>query len=221
MFFAYDPGDAFETLEHTARRLLEAGFTRASHAMRVYVLVGYPKDTFTAAEQRLQQMLAVGFTPHAMLWRPETPSQMKYAPEESWRAFQRQWARPAIIHAREVVPYGKSPAESARVKAARAAQRDDDADRANLRPAYVHIDRDVYTKRRNVHIRPAGNSRAAFLRRLRKDRPDIHGRVLAGELSPYAGMVEAGFRKRRGGLNLPAQDSGLGRRSGDADSSDE
>ena len=198
MFFAYDPGDAFETLEHTARRLLEAGFTRASHAMRVYVLVGYPKDTFTAAEQRLQQMLAVGFTPHAMLWRPETPSQMKYAPEESWRAFQRQWARPAIIHAREVVPYGKSPAESARVKAARAAQRDDDADRANLRPAYVHIDRDVYTKRRNVHIRPAGNSRAAFLRRLRKDRPDIHGRVLAGELSPYAGMVEAGFRKRRG-----------------------
>ena len=102
------------------------------------------------------------------------------------------------IHALEVVPYGKSSVERARVKAARAAQRDDAADRANLRPAYVHIDRDVYTKRRNVHIRPAGNSRAAFLRRLRKDRPDIHGRVLAGELSPYAGMVEAGFRKRRG-----------------------
>jgi hypothetical protein len=74
--------------------------------MRVYVLVGYPKDTFTAAEQRLQQMLALGFTPHAMLWRPETPSQMKYAPEESWRAFQRQWARAAIIHAREVFPTG-------------------------------------------------------------------------------------------------------------------
>src|SRR6516225_8216681 len=39
MFFAYDPQDAFETLEHAARRLLAAGFTRASHAMRVYVLV--------------------------------------------------------------------------------------------------------------------------------------------------------------------------------------
>ena len=37
---------------------------------------------------------------------------------------------------------------------------------------------------------------AAALRRLRKDRPDIHARVLAGELSPHAGMIEAGFRKR-------------------------
>ena len=80
-----------------------------------------------------------------------------------WRAFPRQWARPAIIHAREVVPYGKSPAERARVNAARAAQRHDAADRANLRPAHVHIDRDVYAERRNVHIRAAGNSRAAFL----------------------------------------------------------
>jgi hypothetical protein len=49
----------------------------------------------------------------AMLWRPETPSQMKYAPEQSWRAFQRQWARPAVIHAREVVPYAASHQSSA------------------------------------------------------------------------------------------------------------
>ena len=77
MFFAYDPGDAFETVRSAARRLLDAGFTRASHLMRAYVLVGYPKDTFAAAEQRLQQMLSIGFTPMAMLWRPEKPSQMK------------------------------------------------------------------------------------------------------------------------------------------------
>ena len=37
------------------------------------------------------------------------------------------------IHALEVVPYGKSSVERARVKAARAAQRDDAADRATLR----------------------------------------------------------------------------------------
>lgn len=43
----------------------------------------------------------------------------------------------------------------------------------------------------------AGNSSAAFLRRLRKDRPDIHARVLAGKLTPQAGMVEAGYRKPR------------------------
>jgi hypothetical protein len=98
MFFAYDPGDAFETLESAARRLLEAGFTRASHRMRAYVLIGYPKDTFDLAEQRLQQMLSIGFTPHAMLWQPETPSQEKHRPAPEWRAFQRRWARPAIIH---------------------------------------------------------------------------------------------------------------------------
>jgi hypothetical protein len=47
----------------------------------------------------------------------------------------------------------------------------------------------------NINSRPDGTSRARALRRLRKDRPDIHERVIAGELSPHAGMVEAGFRK--------------------------
>jgi hypothetical protein len=100
MFFAYDPGDAFETLEHAARRLLRAGFTASSHRLRVYVLIGYPKDSFAQAEKRLQQMVAIGFTPMAMLWRPETISQEKYRPSAQWHAFQRRWARPAIIHAK-------------------------------------------------------------------------------------------------------------------------
>ncbi|KAA2237722.1 hypothetical protein [Salinarimonas soli] len=101
MFFAYDPGDAFETLESAARRLLDAGFTEASHRMRVYVLIGYPKDSFDLAEARLRQMQSIGFTPMAMLWQPETPSQEKHRPEPAWRTFQRRWARPAIIHARD------------------------------------------------------------------------------------------------------------------------
>jgi len=103
MFFAYDPGDAFETLQHAARRLLAAGFTARSHRLRVYVLIGYPKDTLAAAERRMQQMLDIGFTPHAMRWRPETPSQEKHAPGPQWRRFQRRWARPAIIHANDLV----------------------------------------------------------------------------------------------------------------------
>jgi hypothetical protein len=98
MFFAYDPGDKFETLEHAARRLLTAGFTRESHRMRAYVLIGYPKDTHAAAEARMQQMLSIGFTPFAMLWRPETPSQEKWRPDESWRGLKRHWMRPAIVH---------------------------------------------------------------------------------------------------------------------------
>ncbi len=98
-FWAYDPGDAFETLEGAASRLLAAGFTARSHRLRCYVLIGYPKDTFDAAEGRLTEMVRIGFTPMAMLWRNENPAQEKWAPSAEWRAFQRRWARPAIIHA--------------------------------------------------------------------------------------------------------------------------
>jgi hypothetical protein len=101
MFFAYDPGDAFETMESAARRLLEAGFTRNSHRLRCYVLIGYPKDTFALAEARLNSMLDIGFTPFAMLWKPDDDikSQEKWRPKPEWKQFQRRWARPAIIHA--------------------------------------------------------------------------------------------------------------------------
>jgi len=99
MFWAYDPGDAFETLERAGRLMADAGFTTASHRLRCYVLIGYPRDTFELAERRLLQMLSVGFTPMAMLWQPETPSADKWAPAPAWRAFQRRWTRPAIIYA--------------------------------------------------------------------------------------------------------------------------
>ena len=101
-FFAYDPGDPFETLESAAKRMIAAGFTVRSHLLRSYVLIGYPKDTFALAEARLRQMLSIGFTPYAMLWQPETPSAQKYKPGPEWRRFQKVWLRPAIIHARKV-----------------------------------------------------------------------------------------------------------------------
>lgn len=97
-FFAYDPGDPFETLKNAADRLLAAGFTACSHRLRTYVLIGFPKDTFAAATERLESMVRIGFTPHAMLWDPETPSAEKYRPKPEWKRFQRQWTRPAIIH---------------------------------------------------------------------------------------------------------------------------
>src|SRR5437868_10686810 len=68
-FWAYDPGDAFETLESAAKRLLQHGFTARSHRLRCYDLVGYPKDSSAGAEKRLKDMLRIGFTPMAMLWR--------------------------------------------------------------------------------------------------------------------------------------------------------
>ena len=100
MFFAYDPGDELETLESAARRLLAAGFTRQSHRLRCYVLIGHPKDTFEKAEFRLRQMMDIGFTPMAMLWRPSTKSEEKWTPGPEWKPFQRRWARPAIIHSK-------------------------------------------------------------------------------------------------------------------------
>jgi hypothetical protein len=100
-FWAYDPGDKFETLEHAARRLLEAGFTARSHRLSCYVLIGYPKDTFDLAEKRLKEMLRIGFTPMAMLWRPETPQQERWKPADDWRAFQRTWVRRNIIYAKK------------------------------------------------------------------------------------------------------------------------
>jgi hypothetical protein len=98
-FFAYDPGDPFETLKSAADRMIAAGFTARSHRLRTYVLIGYPKDTFALAEKRLIEMLEIGLTPHAMLWDPETPSAEKYRPAPEWKRFQRLWARPAIIYA--------------------------------------------------------------------------------------------------------------------------
>lgn len=101
MFFAYDPGDAFETLKSAADRLIAAGFTARSHRLRCYVLIGFPKDTIEKARKRLSDILSIGFTPHAMLWQPETPKADKYRPGKEWRAFQRLWARPAIIHSQQ------------------------------------------------------------------------------------------------------------------------
>ena len=44
--------------------------------------------------------------------------------------------------------------------------------------------------------RPVGNSREATMRRLRKDHPQLHQQVVAGDLSANAAAVKAGFRKK-------------------------
>jgi len=49
----------------------------------------------------------------------------------------------------------------------------------------------------NTYGRTTGNTASYALRKLSKDAPEIHERVINGELSPHAGMVEAGFRKRQ------------------------
>jgi hypothetical protein len=94
------------------------------------------------------------------------------------------------------MPDEPTPYDIVRKRAAKRAQDIDAKDQeAKKRQPHGGDRRKVYNKRNDVHLVPRGNTAAAALRRLRKDRPDIHGRVLAGELSPHAGMVEAGFRR--------------------------
>lgn len=48
----------------------------------------------------------------------------------------------------------------------------------------------------NVTTQPAGNNAAKALRRLRKDAPELHAEVLAGNLSAHGAMVKAGYRPK-------------------------
>ena len=98
MFFAYDTPDDLEPLQAAGKMLIDVGFTIASHAMRCFVLCGYPKDTIERAEKRILEVMRAGFTPMAMLWKDEMGKQ-----DGEWRKFQREWARPQIIHARRVL----------------------------------------------------------------------------------------------------------------------
>lgn len=93
MFFAYDTPDDLEPLVEAGKMLLSAGFTVTSHTLRCYVLIGYPGDTFAAAEARLQQVIGIGMLPMAMLYRDKTGKR-----DPVWRKFQQFWARPATVN---------------------------------------------------------------------------------------------------------------------------
>ncbi len=95
LFFAYDGPEDREPLRLAGKMLLDGGFKMHphSHILRSFVLIGYPRDTFEAAESRLRETLEYGFTPMAMLYRDKTGKT-----DPQWRRFQREWARPAVIH---------------------------------------------------------------------------------------------------------------------------
>jgi hypothetical protein len=96
MFFAYDTPDDRAPLWSAGEILRDVGFKvhPHSHALRCYVLCGYPHDNIQSAEARMKDTMAAGFTPMAMLWKDEKGIQ-----DREWRKFQREWTRPAIIYA--------------------------------------------------------------------------------------------------------------------------
>lgn len=59
----------------------------------------------------------------------------------------------------------------------------------------------------NVPNRPEGNTQAKALRRLRKDKPELHAEVLAGRLTAHAAMVQAGFRPKTISVPVSRPDS--------------
>ena len=61
-------------------------------------------------------------------------------------------------------------------------------DKATQHEPYIHHDSN------NVTI--TGNTATYALRKLRKDAPTLHEKVINNELSPHAAMVQAGFRKK-------------------------
>ena len=83
MYFAYDTSGDYEPLIEAGRLLRETRFTL--HHLYAYVLIGYPGDTFAAAEKRLRDTYAAGFMPSAMLW-----SEHEHTDTE-WERFQRAW----------------------------------------------------------------------------------------------------------------------------------
>lgn len=92
LFCAYDCESDYEPLVEAGRMLLEAGFTRQSHALRCYVLCGHKGDTFEKAEKRMWKTVDAGFFPMAMLYRDGTGAR-----EKAWISFQKQWADKIIV----------------------------------------------------------------------------------------------------------------------------
>jgi hypothetical protein len=95
MFFAYDGQEDREPMYEAGKLLKASGVSMRSQVARAYCLVGYPKDTFDAAEKRLIECLDFGFTPMAMLYRDDTGERSR-----DWVRFTWPWARPAVIWAK-------------------------------------------------------------------------------------------------------------------------
>ena len=94
IFFAYDTPDDLEPLINAAKLFKEAEYL-SRNRLRCYVLIGYRGDTFDKAAERLNTVKNLGFCPFAMLYRD-----FKGETDASWRKFQREWARPAAIYAK-------------------------------------------------------------------------------------------------------------------------
>ena len=92
MYTAYDTKDDYEAIRQMASIMWNAGFSPKGRQIKCYCLIGYEGDSFEAAEQRMKQIMDVGFLPFAMLYRDEQGEV-----DREWRKFQREWANSIIV----------------------------------------------------------------------------------------------------------------------------
>ena len=92
MWTAYDTKDDLEPLHEMRKKLLNAGFSYKCRKIGCYVLIGYKGDTFDAAEARLNEAIAAGYMPFAMLYRDE-----RGEVNHDWKTFQREWCRMVYV----------------------------------------------------------------------------------------------------------------------------
>ena len=124
--------------------------------------------------------------------------------EDAWREFETKLgviSRPMTFEEFVVTPplrgLGASVALVRRIVA-------DDLEATDLLDQALRQPVGTHTASNNVTSRGEGNNRAGALRRLRDQQPALHTAVLAGELSPHAAMVQAGYRPRT--VTVPIDD---------------
>jgi len=107
VYLAYDTEDDKEPLAEAVKTLRKYG-EWPYYQLSTYVLVGYPRDTFERATERLEFCLSLGIFPYAMLYRDDSGKT-----ELTWRRFQRGWIRPKIV-ATKLKQYQDKPMTSHR-----------------------------------------------------------------------------------------------------------
>lgn len=97
LWLACDTDAALPKFKTACKKLTEAGFNR--NHIKCYSLIG---EDMEAEEQRNREIFCAGAMPFSQLRRDFSRKKTEYSAE--WKAFERQWQRPAAIvaHMREV-----------------------------------------------------------------------------------------------------------------------
>lgn len=95
LYFAYDEPSDYEPLREAATLLSEYGLF-VGHSVGCYVLIGYPKDTLRAANERLIATASLGYMPQSMLLNKGADIKDD-SERKKWISFNREWANKVIV----------------------------------------------------------------------------------------------------------------------------